>query len=265
MTTDSRRIHRPTIFALIFAIVFPSILTWVYFVLLASWSAAAQQTAYGTLKAIQFALPLVWTACFFRGRLKSLIPFSSPAFEQPDLVNIDNTHAPQLSSSVKLSVGFGIFVSVAVFGGYWLLSSWGLVDEQLTMKIKEKVSGAGLDTPWKFAAMGVFYALVHSYLEEYYWRWFVYVRLQDAMSPALANVISSLGFMAHHVILLATFFGSSSPLTWVLSGSVAFGGVVWAWLYGRSRLLIVPWISHLMVDAALFGLGYFLVFGWPSQ
>ena len=269
ITSDSRRsTHRPTIFALAFVIVFPSILTWVYFVLMASWPAAAQQAAYGTLKAIQFALPFVWTAIFFRGRLKSLIPFSSPAFEHPDLVksvNIANADTPKLSSLIKLSIGFGLLVTVGVFGGYWLFSSWGLIDEQLTIKIKEKVSGMNLDTPLKFAGLGVFYALVHSYLEEYYWRWFVFVRLQDYWSPAVANVVSSLGFMAHHVILLATFFGWSSPLTWFLSGCVAIGGVVWAWLYGRRRLLVVPWISHLMVDAAIFGLGYFLVFGWPGQ
>jgi len=103
--------------------------------------------------------------------------------------------------------------------------------------------------------------LIHSYLEEYYWRWFVFVRLRDYLPDGQAMLVSSLGFMAHHVILLATFFGWDSPLTWLFSAGVAIGGYVWAWLYRHTGNLLYPWISHLIVDAAIFTLGYFLVFG----
>ena len=41
----------------------------------------------------------------------------------------------------------------------------------------------------------------------------------------------SLGFMAHHVVLLATFFGWDSPLAYLFSLAIAVGGAFWAWLY----------------------------------
>jgi membrane protease YdiL (CAAX protease family) len=62
--------------------------------------------------------------------------------------------------------------------------------------------------------------------------------------------------MAHHVILLATYFGWSSPWTYAFSLAVAVGGAVWAWLYERSGSLVGPWLSHLVVDAAIFLVGY---------
>ena len=74
-------------------------------------------------------------------------------------------------------------------------------------------------------------------------------------------VISSVGFMAHHVILLSVYFGWGSPLTYLFSLAVAVGGAFWAWLFAASRSLLGPWLSHMLVDAAIFLIGYDLVRG----
>ena len=74
-----------------------------------------------------------------------------------------------------------------------------------------------------------------------------------------AMVLSSLGFMAHHILVLATFFGWSSPATWIFSCGVAIGGAAWAWIYDRSQSLLGPWASHCLVDAAIFVIGFDLV------
>ena len=65
--------------------------------------------------------------------------------------------------------------------------------------------------------------------------------------------------MAHHVLVLATFFGWSSPATYVFSLAIAIGGAYWAWLYARSGSLYGPWLSHLLVDAGIFLIGYDLL------
>jgi membrane protease YdiL (CAAX protease family) len=69
-------------------------------------------------------------------------------------------------------------------------------------------------------------------------------------------LVSSLGFMAHHVIILAMYFGWASWATCLFSLAIAIGGAVWAWLYERSESLVGPWLSHLLVDAAIFVIGY---------
>ena len=66
--------------------------------------------------------------------------------------------------------------------------------------------------------------------------------------------------MSHHVLVLAKFFGYASIMTYLLAVSVAVGGAIWAVLYHRCGSLIPGWISHAMVDAALFIIGYLLVF-----
>ncbi|NNC75715.1 MAG: CPBP family intramembrane metalloprotease, partial [Acidimicrobiia bacterium] len=91
------------------------------------------------------------------------------------------------------------------------------------------------------------------------WRWFVFGQLRQRTGFRAAMIISSLAFMAHHVIVMGIYTGWSSPYTYLFSASVAVGGAYWAWLYERSDSLVAPWVSHFFVDVAIFAVGYALV------
>lgn len=257
--------------ALAIAVLLPTLVTLIYFVLLKEQPAAIQRLAYSIGKGIQFAFPVVWVWLICGQPIGGLFPLRREAIGirgEPNHLETNGVGAdtPSVIRAAErwlspVGVGFGVLVGVAVFVGFYgVLTPLGL-SESLVLQVNEKVARMSLDSPAKFAMLGIFYALVHSYLEEYYWRWFVYRRLLGHVSSAAAVAISSLGFMAHHVILMATFLGWDSPLTYVISGSVAIGGAFWAWLYQRSGRLLWPWISHMIVDAAIFALGYLLVFG----
>ncbi|MCG8449087.1 MAG: CPBP family intramembrane metalloprotease [Pirellulales bacterium] len=213
----------------------PSFVTLAYFVWAQGSAASVQQTVYAIAKVVQFAFPVFWVAKIQRQKLQF-----------------------DLTSSRGVMLG-GIFGAVVFFAGLVVYHSWlksadfFLIGQQ---PMQEKIAGLGLDSAWKFVALGVFYSLVHSLLEEYYWRWFVFGQLKALVSLRLAIVISALGFMAHHVIVIGTYFGFFTLTTWLFSLAVAFGGVFWAWLYHRSGSLLGPWLSHLLVDAAIFTIGY---------
>lgn len=220
---------------LLFALVFPTFVTWLYFIALADSPAAIQQTAYSLGKLAQFVLPVFWVLIVLRQR-------------------------PRLSSSPTrgLIAGllFGAVIGGAILGLYHVwLKPIGFFDAP-GEGVRAKLSGIGVTSVVVYAVIGVFYSLAHSLLEEYYWRWFVFRRLTCHTPLAMAITISSLGFMAHHVLVLATYFGFWSFATWFFSLSIAVGGAVWAWLYFRSGSLLGPWMSHLLVDAAIFLIGY---------
>ena len=229
---------------LIFSLVFPTLVTLAYFVLLDGWPAKFQLTTYTVGKVAQFVFPVVYLVFILHHRL---------TLPQP------------AARGIWFGLGFGVLVALLMLGlFYGWFKPQGLFD-QPREKIYDKVAGWGLTAAWQFALLGLFYALAHSFLEEYYWRWFVFDQLDRKVSLSSAVAISSLGFMAHHVILMATFFGWSSPLTYLFSIGVAIGGVVWALIYQASGSLLGPWISHLIVDAVIFVIGFDLVrerFGW---
>ena len=41
--------------------------------------------------------------------------------------------------------------------------------------------------------------------------------------------------------------------------ATAVGGAYWAWLYNKTGSIYGPWASHLLIDAAIFAVGYDLI------
>lgn len=225
---------------LVFAMTWPTVSALGYFVALASQGGpsaepnrAFQVCYYGT-KAVQFSLPVVWLGLIQRRKLR------------PGALHL---------RGLGLAIGFGLLVAGAMLALYfgWLRDTDDF--RELAPKLRAKLEDFGAATPAKFILLGAFLTLVHSLLEEYYWRWFVFGELKRLIPVGAAIVVSGFAFMAHHVIVLASYV-SSIPLLIVLSVGVAVGGMVWAWLYQRAGSIWSVWLSHLLVDAAIMTIGY---------
>lgn len=227
------RTTRKRIIGLIFAFTFPTILTWFYFVFLAEHDAG--KAVYVVGKIVQFAFPLVWIL----------------------LVLGEKVSVPRPTcAGLAISVAFGLAVLAAMLLVYHLaLKPTGMFND-LALAVETKLAEMWVNQLSRYLVLSVFYVICHSFLEEYYWRWFVYGQMRCVCPRAVAAVVSSLGFMAHHVILLGTYLDWHGPMTSLFSVAVAVGGVVWAWIYQRSGSLYGPWMSHLLIDAAIFLIGY---------
>ena len=183
-------VHRErSVLALGFAWIFPTLVTFAYFVWMHGWPAKFQLATYSVGKVLQFVFPALYVLIILQQGI---------------------TLSKSTASGIWLGLGFGVLVMGLMLGlFYWWLKPAGFF-EQPTEKIYDKVAGWGFSAAWQFFLLGLFYALAHSFLEEYYWRWFVFDHLSGKMSLSAAVVLSSIGFMAHHIILLATFFGWTS-------------------------------------------------------
>jgi membrane protease YdiL (CAAX protease family) len=236
--------HRPTghsrrdLAAVIVALALPSAITWVYFFGVEGAPAGTQLLVFNAVKILQFAFPLVWVLAVQRERV------GAPRARR---------------EGVAVGLAFGAIVAIAIFALYAGVLKSADAFVGAAAEIRDKVAGFGIVRTWQYAALGLFYSLFHSLLEEYYWRWFVFGQLRRSTALRTAIGVSALGFMAHHVLVLGKFFGFGHPATYLLASCVAVGGAAWAWLYDRSGSLIGPWVSHLLVDAAIFAVGYDLV------
>ena len=200
------------------------------------------QATFAASKFIQFLLPVVWLAVADRTAL---------GFQRLSL------------RGVATGLVFGVAVAglalVLYFG--WLAGS--PLFDGVADRVRAKVVDFGAATPVRFVMLGAFISVIHSLLEEYYWRWFVYGRLRHCRMPRLpALVLAGAAFMGHHVVILGVYFpGRFWPAVLPFSLGIAVGGIVWAWLYERSGSILGPWLSHLIVDAALMAVGYDILFG----
>lgn len=153
----------------------------------------------------------------------------------------------------------GALFGVAVAALLLLLREYTPMGEVLQNngdRIRGRVDGLGMLDHFILASIAI--STAHAALEEYYWRWFVYGNLRHLLPPAWAHGLAAAGFMANHVVVTSQFFPIG--FAFFLGICVAAGGAYWSWLYQRHRTLLGPWLSHMIVDFAIFYVGYRLLF-----
>jgi membrane protease YdiL (CAAX protease family) len=225
------------------AMLYPSLLAYVYFVALAgpSGSARAVQLVWAGGKALELALPLLW------------VRYAEGRWPRP---------ARPTSRGLVAGLTFGVAVATALVLVYFLALRHHHLFAAVPSRAREKVADFGLGAPAAYVGFTGLVAVGHSLLEEYYWRWFVFGRLRKLLAVWAALLIASLAFMAFHIIDLAVLLpGHFVTLALPLAVCVGIGGAAWCWLYQRTGSLYAPWLSHLVMDAAIFAVGFDLVFG----
>jgi uncharacterized protein len=229
---------------LLLGLVVPTAITWVYFVWLDGADPTWQKLAYFGGKTLQFSVLIVALA---RSRFQPIKLWLSKLTEVR-------------ARDWLWGMSSGVAIGVTIFAFYFYVLRPSGVMEQVAVQASAKLNAFGGKSIVALLCVGCFYALLHSGFEELYWRGFVFGGLKESMSFGAAAIISAVGFMAHHVLVLGRFFGYGSLWTFLCSTGIVVGGVLWAWMLTRFGSLWPAWVSHGIVDASLFLVGYHLLF-----
>ncbi|GJM26405.1 MAG: hypothetical protein DHS20C16_28200 [Phycisphaerae bacterium] len=129
---------------------------------------------------------------------------------------------------------------------------------QMAPKLRERIEFFGINSVATYFAWCAFLAGIHSLIEEFFWRWFVFETLLTLVSRPLAYGLAGLSFALHHYVICWQYV---SPIGALIFGtSVGVGGVIWCWMVNRQRSLAGAWLSHALVDVAIFIVGYQMLF-----
>lgn len=163
--------------------------------------------------------------------------------------------SPPRNGGLGVGLLSGVGIAAAIFLFVWLVGAKDFDLAALHTEVREM----GLGSPSRFVAGAAGWTLVNSLIEEYVYRWFVLRQCERLMSGPAAIVASATVFTAHHVIAVSQYL---EPLyVFLASAGVFAGGLIWAWLYHRYRSIWPGWISHVFADIAVFGVGWWLLFG----
>jgi len=159
----------------------------------------------------------------------------------------------------RRALPLGLITGLAI-GGAMLALLWTPLGEMLQEQaplLVGKIHDLGIAE--HFLLFAGFIALLHSGIEEYYWRGFVYGELRQLCPGWRAHGIAGAAFALHHVVVLTQYL----PLLWALifGAAVGVGGVIWSLLYQRQGSLVGAWLSHALVDVVIMAIGYALLVG----
>ncbi|RZA06254.1 MAG: CPBP family intramembrane metalloprotease [Proteobacteria bacterium] len=230
--------HRAKQALILFALIFPTLAVFTYF----AGDPGSTKAWYTASKIVQFSLPFLGVAALGMHRRWKL------------KITPGELRLGSLS-------GLGILMSLTAL--YWFglreLSFIGGTRTAVAAKLAEfGVSGFG-----GFLLLAAFISLAHSFLEEFYWRGFVFAELREWLGPKIAYPLAALGFTGHHVVVIARY--APADQAWLLvpifSSFVFLAGWIWAAFFARRGSLIAAWISHFFADVAIMAIGGHLVFG----
>lgn len=154
-----------------------------------------------------------------------------------------------------VGAALGVGISVVILAAYCLVGR-SLIDPEVVRGMAERI---GLASPAVYLGGAAYWICINSVLEEYVWRWFVVEQCRQLMRSGVAVVVSALGFTIHHVIAMQVFF--DWRLVAMAALGIFIGAAAWSWCYIRYRSIWPGYLSHAIVDLAVFGLGYCLIFG----
>ena len=237
--TSTKPISNTTRFTLlVVAMLFPTFMAAMYFVYLPNGGLA--QAAYYGGKTLQFAFPVLFVL---------LVDRRLPRPKRPDFVGL------------SWGLAFGLVVAAAMLALYfgWLADTFLFADTGRLVKGKLDVFHVSSRAEYVLLATAI--AVVHSLAEEYYWALVrVLAQLNRLVNLPLAIALSSFAFVGHHVLVLNAYFPGRFWIVVIpFSLAIAVGGAFWAWLFARTGTIYSSWLSHALVDAAFFVIGWDLL------
>ncbi len=165
-----------------------------------------------------------------------------------------------LSWSRPKKGGFGVaaLLGVVMSAAVVLVYSFRPDETLNTERLRTAVLAVGLDSPGKYLAGAAYWIAVNSVLEEYVWRWFVVRQIRAISTASVAVAGSAAAFTVHHVVAMQVFL--SWPLVALASTGIFLGAATWSWCYVRFQSVWPGYLSHAIVDVAVFAVGYTVLF-----
>ena len=148
----------------------------------------------------------------------------------------------------------GTALGLIIVLAYWLLARDSLDFSEL----QRFVTQAGIDSPGKYLGLALYLTLVNSLIEEYVFRWFIFVQLSRLLPTGLALLASALVFTVHHSLVLSAYVPWHFNL--LASAGVFGGGLIWSYLYQRYGRIWPAYLCHIGADIGVFIIGYDALF-----
>lgn len=222
------------LWALVLLVPVPSLGVFIAMIWPPTQGTALGQIIYASAKIWIVAFPLMWRIIIERQR--------------PSL-------SPMKHGGLSIGILLGVMIAVAIVAGYWLVGR-RVIDVDA---LRAEAADNALNVPARYIGLALMLTLVNSLLEEYVWRWFVYRQCERLMPPGVAIISSAFLFTLHHIVALRAQMDWAPTL--LACGGIFVGGCAWSWLYRRYRSIWPGYASHILADAAVFGIGWLLIFG----
>lgn len=150
------------------------------------------------------------------------------------------------------AIALGAAIYAVILGGYFLVSpffDFSQIAGALT-------ANAGV-TKENFLYVSLYISFANSFLEEFFFRGFVFTNLKHLSGRGLAYLFSAAVFSLYHVAMMIGWFSPALFLL-VMAGLLA-GGMIFNWLNEKLDTIYCSWLTHMFANFAINTIGFMLL------
>ena len=152
---------------------------------------------------------------------------------------------------ISLFMGIGIYIFI--LGAYLLLG--GYFDFSSVTGTLEKNVGVNKDN---FLMVAIYISFVNSFLEEFFFRGFAFLRLKEYIGKGIAYSLSSLAFSIYHVAIIMDWFSPALFILLILSLFIA--GLIFNFLCDKLNGIYPSWMFHMFSNFSINTIGFILFY-----
>lgn len=157
------------------------------------------------------------------------------------------------NTSYKLGILLSIVVFVAIGFGYFLFK--GMIDFD---DILNQITTGSLITKSNFPIVALYITFGNSFLEEVFFRGFIFLQLYKNGYTKLAYIFSSGLFAVYHVAIFKTWFNPIIILVALLG--LFIGGLIFNYIDTKSKSIINSWLVHICADIPIMIIGMYMFY-----
>lgn len=162
-------------------------------------------------------------------------------------------HQQNNKSGWLYAILLGMFSFVVVLGAYYILRPF--IDfPHIVTDLQNRLKVSRMN----YLLIGAYVIFINSFLEEVFFRGFIFARLYQNGLRLRAYFLSSLLFALYHVSIFQTWF--AWPMMLLALFGLMVGGIIFCWLNHRTLKIHYSWIAHVFADMAIIWIGYTLFF-----
>lgn len=150
--------------------------------------------------------------------------------------------------SLLKTLGIGIFVYLGIIFSYFILSSF--IDLEIIKSILENSLKVNRGN---FILVAVYISFINSFIEEFFFRGYLFLDLLKYKGRGFAYVYSALVFSIYHVGIMGGWF---NPVIFILALLGLFtGGLIFNYLNEKNRNILNSYMVHMMANLAINTIG----------
>lgn len=107
-----------------------------------------------------------------------------------------------------------------------------------------------------FVQVALYISFINSFLEEFFFRGFIFLNLKDIINKKSAYIISAFAFAIYHVAIMTNWF---NPALFGLAMAGLFvGGLIFNYLNDKNSNIYSSWLAHMMANFAINTVGFIM-------